>query len=501
MATGFDSVYTCSGYAAYSSLTGIQTQAKLTQTIDTNNRTVTVSAEVSLALYRISTNWNIPANNHFTYASNSSLSVNLDGTTQSLSGMLGMTSAVAFTATPGNTYGYFGGYVTANTSENYITVSKTYNYDSLGTAITGTLTVTGSYNNTTIPTLTINFQTDELVPEEPSIDVVSLNSKTFNSFNIHVEGTYNTTADGRYMGAFVMLGEDYTDLTKIRYEQISEAENENFDISNTSSGQLLIQSNSTYTLGAYINNVNFEDTVYEVLGEYTTLPAKPVAENFQTIDIRSSRFTITETSLGVAKRIQLQYRYKPSDVETWGDWQNAGSANNKQSVDVTLTGLDSNLTYDVQIRSLNSDNEESEIVTYDDIFTTNKVISTIISRSDSASPTPEKRDVLLTVAFSSTVTQGTVYDYIYRYKKNAETTWTEVSGTSSTAIIDIELELDKATLYDFGIKARVDGGYIEEYGDEDMTTFRVGGGAAVMSLNASAAFSTTTCKDIPLWEV
>lgn len=185
-----------SGFGTFVSSTTVSNGATaagtLTQSVNTTNRTVTVTLRITAAYRRTASGSWTPGSGVSIWGSQNSgnyFNGNLDGTTDGLSGVnIGIASVGGMTYTNGNSYTIPAGQVQARSNhycEKYI--SKTYSYDAAGSAITGSWSL-----DMYIPGLSTthvyasgSFTTDSITPagDPPTGGYTTFNSSTWNTIN------------------------------------------------------------------------------------------------------------------------------------------------------------------------------------------------------------------------------------------------------------------------------------------------------------------------------
>lgn len=207
-----------SGFGTFVSSTTVSNGATaagtLTQSVNTTNRTVTVTLRITAAYRRTAAGSWTPGSGVSIWGSQNSgnyFNGNLDGTTDGLSGVnIGIASVGGMTYTNGNSYTIPAGQVQARSNhycEKYI--SKTYSYDAAGSAITGSWSL-----DMYIPGLSTthvyasgSFTTDSITPagDPPTGGYITYNSCTHNSINV-TTGVADWGATGGELQAIVVTG-------------------------------------------------------------------------------------------------------------------------------------------------------------------------------------------------------------------------------------------------------------------------------------------------------
>lgn len=164
MASGFGT-FNSSNYYAQTSLTGVKCSAVVSQSVNSANRTVTISVRAMMSFYRISTNWSLSAGTDIAYNTSNSYYVKatVDGSSSQLA-KLGIEANKAFTATGGSTYRQSDGYIRSISGYNSeATKTATFSYGADGAAITKTWSATVYYGGTTM-TVSGTVTTDAISP-------------------------------------------------------------------------------------------------------------------------------------------------------------------------------------------------------------------------------------------------------------------------------------------------------------------------------------------------
>lgn len=202
----------------------------------------------------------------------------------------------------------------------------------------------------------------------PSVPSVSISSRGTNgaTFNVSITSYGQpSSANGRYIEAAILGQNSYG--SNYRYGTATNTTSATITVNNSSSqgGSLTISSNTQYWYGGYATNT--QANTKKVTGSFYTLPAAPVASNFNQTTDTTATFSIKDNSAGSGQLIQLQYRYKKHSDSSYGSWTNAGSTGNKQTVTATLSNLTSG-DYDVQVRAKAGSSDYSSAATYENAF-------------------------------------------------------------------------------------------------------------------------------------
>lgn len=440
--------------------TSVAGQAYVWVTSNASSRTYTVHITASMGIYRNASAWYGAAG-----CGSGTATVYIDGASVGTFDTW-FTESASYTA-----------YAYTWTRPNIGTWEKTFNYgdDGKGRDITAYIDFPYSVYDGTLnmPDPSVTVHPDDIY-SKPALPTVSVSSKTDTSvaFSVAVSNYGNpASANNRYIEAELSSVAKYDsgDDSKRRYTKAFNVSSATITVSNSSysGGTLNIASNTKYYYGAYANNTQLENhTPDATMANNTviTLPSAPTASNFTVVDAGAASFKVTDASSGSAASVQLQYRYKPANG-SFTSWTNAGATGNKQTRTVSLTGLDSNTAYTVEVRATTSAGT-STTSSYASAFTTSKVTVSITSQTDAVSSTEGKVNRTMKFSFGALSTSGTVYQYEYQYKKSSTSTWgTAVTGTSSATTKDITITLDQGTTYNFRVRARISGGIDESYGD------------------------------------
>lgn len=309
--------------------------AKLTQSIDRTNRKVTVTVRGLLGCYR-NTAWN-PGANANVMGQSYPLYSKIDDTEQSVTAGLKTGSAISMVA--GGTYTYDCG---LDTSENIISggctgygeagstksVSKTYNYNDNGDAITGSFRVYVHTNNYGDSIVSGSFTTSSIDPKysDPEGLDVSVSSKTDTSVTMSVSVTnygYPPSETGRYLQTAILGSSTYG--SPYRYANVSNVTSGSLTVSNSSSTgspSLTIAGNTEYYYGALANNTHNE--VSSVKGTVVTRPAYITSVTAVDNGHGSITFTVNHNSEGSKYTVQNKYSLNQS---TWVNMGNSVTLN------------------------------------------------------------------------------------------------------------------------------------------------------------------------------
>lgn len=279
--------------------------------------------------------------------------------------------------------------------------------------ITGgtTVNVTGSYRSAFLQ-FGEDFTAQGTLPNwqvAPSGISVTVGAKTSNavvlSINVASYGNPDSSAAGAYNEVALLGQNSYGSLYRYARGSFIVAAS----VDNDATGDLTIESNTQYWYGGSAFNSLLTTSV--VSGQVWTLPEKPVGSQFQKTGDTSAAFSITETSVGTGRAVQLQYRYKSGSASEYGEWTNAGSPGNNQTEQVSLTGLPINEVFDVEVRSVAGE-DYSGVNSYPEAFSTRLVSVSITSTTDSYDSTadPYFCKTTLNYIISSSGDEQSTYD-------------------------------------------------------------------------------------------
>lgn len=288
----------------------------------------------------------------------------------------------------------------------------------------------------------VNFPDPYTAPSTPEVTILSRSTASAR-FSVSIS-SYGNPSDvsGRYIEAAILEQNSYSG--NYRYATAQDTTSSNITVSNSStqSGTFTIQSNTRYYYGGYATNT--QRGVSTITGQFYTLPAAPVATNFQQVSATSGSFDLTDTSAGSGQTVQLQYRYKKHADTAYSNWQNAGAAGNRQTIAVTITGLETGVSYDVQARALAGSDDYSPTSSYQNAFTTlsaTAVITDTVFSYDSATD-----NCICTFTYSISATGSGTYAVNYEATAS-DSTVTSGSFTTSTTTGTFQLTLPRGTGY------------------------------------------------------
>ena len=276
---------------------------------------------------------------------------------------------------------------------------------------------------------------------------ITINSRKTNSakFDVSISSYGNPSGvNGRYIEAAILGQNSYG--SNYRYATASNTTSATIEVTNSSSqgGSLTIQSNTRYYYGAYATNTQISASL--VKGQFYTLPGTPTARNFTALSSSSASFDVSETSEGTGQITQLQYQYGPhgGTASQWSDWQNAGATGNQQTRSVTLTGLISGTSYDVNVRTLAGTSDYSAISKYQNAFTVLNPLATITGATYAYDSATDK--CICTFSYSISATGSGTYTVNYEATAS-DSTVTSGSFTTSTTTGTFQLTLPRGTGY------------------------------------------------------
>lgn len=305
----------------------------------------------------------------------------------------------------------------------------------------------------------------------PTISAISVTERLENGFTIKAGiDNYGTPSTGTALEFSVMTSIKYDTDNKRYYTTHISALSHSVSVTNNCFGTLNIQSNTDYYYGVKASNSAISQV--KIQGQpIPTLPAVPIASNFEAIAGGKAKFDITEASYGSATKVKLQYQYKKSSSSQYSSWTDAGDYDNQQTVTVNLSGLEANTDYDIRVRAV--DNYSGGAATtnyklYSKAFTTIGQPSISISSikgSYDAAHSPNTAKERLEYIISGVGDASTKYDV----------SWS-IEGVSSDNVIsnvgssgNFEVYLLPSTSYTMTVKTRFAGS--SEWGNATSKTF------------------------------
>lgn len=288
----------------------------------------------------------------------------------------------------------------------------------------------------------VNFPEPYTAPSTPSVTILNRGPNSAR-FSVSISSYGNPSeASGRYIEAAILGQNSYSG--NYRYATVQNTTSASITVNNDSSqiGALTIQSNTSYYYGGYASNT--QRNVSTVTGQFYTLPKAPVAMNFQQVSASSGSFDLMDASEGSGQIVQLQYRYKKNTDTGYSNWQNAGAAGNRQTRAVTITGLDTGVSYDVQARALAGSADYSSVSTYQNAFTT--LSATVVITDTAFSYDSATDNCICTFTYSISATGSGTYTVNYEATAS-DSTVTSGSFTTSTTTGTFQLTLPRGTGY------------------------------------------------------
>ena len=292
----------------------VKAVAYLTQSVDVTNRKVTVTLRALIGCYRNSA-WNCSAGSNV-LGQSYTLSGNLDGATTSTgsAGLKNGGSIVYMVA--GGTYTWDSGLTGLSEGYSRRFVSKDYNYNDNGDAITGNFSVTINNGGATISG---SFTTSSIDPKysDPEGLDVSVSSKTDTSVTLVVSVTnygYPPSETGRYLQGAILGSSTYGE--PYRYANLSNVTSGGITISNSSStgsSPLTLAGNTEYYYGALANNTHNEVSI--VKGTVVTRPAYITSVTATDNGHGSMSFTINHATEG--SKYTVTDKYSLDSGSTW----------------------------------------------------------------------------------------------------------------------------------------------------------------------------------------
>ena len=337
MASGFGtfngSVVTISG------TTGGLVTGTVSQSVNTTNRTVTVTVTAYAGYSRISGgNWTVSAGQALwrTNHSDAYLQANVDGTTQRVTKMIGVESAKSMTIVNGGIYTVPNGQVRAASGgyQIQVTASKTFNYDSTGSAITKNWSckLYQYHSDTGFHTMTVSgtFTTDSIAADPSGLTITNV-STTYNS----VTGTITVGDWGGGTDTYhelLVLETAYTQSGLPQRYTSSTSNPATLTVDNNSTagsgGSVTIKGAGTYYIGQYA--ANGISSSRQDGGTVSTPPA-PLQTLSYTQTQGASNVTVGLTITGDtstnnnSNTVTTYYRYSVNGGSSYSAWTSAGT--------------------------------------------------------------------------------------------------------------------------------------------------------------------------------
>ena len=299
---------------------------RLTQTVDSANRKVTVNVRALLGCYRNSA-WsstgitNVLGQSYTLYAK-------IGDKAEASLGSVGLRTSESMNLSAGCTYTWDCG-LDGNDPPNwvsngmrgwtsYLDTSDTYSYNDNGDAITKSFWVKAYHATYGYSTISGEFTTSSIDPKysDPEGLDVSVSSKTDTSVTMSVSVTnygYPPSETGRYLQAAILGSSTYG--SPYRYANVSNATSGSLTISNSSSTgspSLTIAGNTEYYYGALANNTHNEVSI--VKGTVVTRPA--YITSVSTMDRGHGDITFSVNHAAEGSKYTVQNKYS-LDQSTW----------------------------------------------------------------------------------------------------------------------------------------------------------------------------------------
>lgn len=322
--------------------------ATVSQSINTTNRTVTITVTGYAGYKRLSGgNWSVSQGTAFwgTTHSDAYLRVTIDGQSSSITKNIGVASSKSQTVTTGTVCTIPNGKAQARSGYSAQTsYSRTFSYDSAGSAITKSWSVTvheygnDSYNSGWHDlTVSGSVTTDAIggsatYPSGLGVDTIST---TWNSVKGRVFLTDYGVGTGTKDLEMIVVTEPYVAGLPQRYHSTtSGATSLNATVNNSStcgslSGCIDIKGASDYYIGVYANNGSLV-TRYAYPNKVYTAPA-PLQSLTYSQTQNAADVTISATITGgnstnnSSNTVTTQYRYSTDGGSTYTNWASAGT--------------------------------------------------------------------------------------------------------------------------------------------------------------------------------
>lgn len=334
-----------SGFGSFTSSTtvgnGATVNAVLSQSVDSTNRKVTVTLRMTAAYRRTASGSWTPGGGVAIWGSaNASnyLNGNVGGTTGGLSGVnIGVSSLSGKTYTNGGVYTIPNGQIQVRSGyQGDKTISKTYNYDTSGSAITGTWSVEMYVPGigSTKAKVSGSFTTDSITPAytAPSGLSVSGVSTTWNSVTATSKVTSWGTGTGSNHLETLVLTQPYTQgglphqfISTTSSSQTVTVTNSN---STAANGGVTIKGAGDYYAGTYATNGALDARATSGV-VYT--PPSPLASIAYTQTQNSTNVTVGVTVTGGSSSnnnsntVTTYYRYSTNGGSSYSGWTSIGT--------------------------------------------------------------------------------------------------------------------------------------------------------------------------------
>lgn len=309
MASGFGT-FTSSNYFTSGNGRGYL-RGYLKQTVDSNARTVKVELWACLAYYRAGGgNWNPGTSNLFyNHTSGNYIKATIDGDTNTSGNQLG-NKGNNKTLNVGSYYDAYNSSAVTAYNVNHQYKSKTFTYDSNGSAITKSWSASIKYGSTTM-NLSGNFTTDSIsasyTPPSGLEAVVVYPYDTGAEINV-LAGSEGIPSglDSFYITGAILGQDTYGD--NYRYATAHGSLDDSVVVNNSSPGtpSFNIVGNTEYYYGVYATNLAADAS--EVIGTFVTLPAFITSVNILENGNGKIKVSLAHAAEGNADVIDEEYR-------------------------------------------------------------------------------------------------------------------------------------------------------------------------------------------------
>lgn len=346
MASGFG--YFEGDAVALSTYNGVIVAAKVEQSVNTSARTVTVSVTAYVGYKRMAGgSWTISDNTRLwqTNHSDAYLSATAGDATNSVTKSFGAFSYGTQTVDTGTVLSVYWGQLKGTNTwsgvnyTNYVVSSKTYSYDSAGTAIRDTWSVRiheyDSQYGWKDSSASGSFTTDSIAPSytAPTGLAATWGSHTWNS----VTGTVSITgygtpsaASGRYIefGACASSNTSYGPMYRCAMQTNSTSAT--MTVTNSSSGTLAIKGAMDYKIGAYATNTQLSTRrLYGTVYHTPPAPLQSITKTeTQGTNYVSTVFTVTggTSTNNTSATVATEIRISTDGGSTWSTgWTEIGT--------------------------------------------------------------------------------------------------------------------------------------------------------------------------------
>ena len=354
MASGFGTFHGTAVSLGGSGTTGALVSATVSQSVNTTARTVTVTVTAYAGYQRMSGgDWNVSNGTSFWWTdhTDSYLRATIDGTSGSITKSIGVASAKAQTVHNGSRYTIPGGGAKAMSGYSaQKTVSKTFNYDAAGSAITKSWSITlHEYGNSGTnvgwhdATLSGSFTTDSIGAGStlPTGLTATYNSSTWNSVSITSSVTsWGTGYTGTPNLEQIVVDSSATSsdwqnkgrqVKKNATTSLSSTQSVTTAGSTAYSGGLTIKGAMSFKIAAWASTSvgHYGDGYFNNTTYYT--PPAPLQSITYTQTQGSTNVGISTTITGgnstnnTSNTVTTYYRYSVDGGSTYSNWTSAGT--------------------------------------------------------------------------------------------------------------------------------------------------------------------------------